>query len=170
MTLKEYNNCVDQLADPLFRYLLRLVGVKADAEDILQSTFEKLWMKKDDVEFGTARSYLFTMAHNGAIDFHRKYKRMSFPEQMPERTGSGHSFEMKELLEKALATLSDVHRSVLLLRDHEGYSYEEIATISDLSLEQVKVNIFRARKKMQEWIGNHQQQVQTSSTTSKIVL
>jgi RNA polymerase sigma factor (sigma-70 family) len=59
---------------------------------------------------------------------------------------------LKEVLEKALSRLNDRQRSLVLLKDYEGYSYEEIAEITGLNIAQVKVTLHRARLILKEWL------------------
>ena len=59
-----------------------------------------------------------------------------------------------ESLEKALTQISEIQRTVILLRDYEGYSYAEIGEITGLNESQVKVNIFRGRQALKDIIGN----------------
>ncbi len=66
---------------------------------------------------------------------------------------SQHQPDLKEVLDAALATLPAVQRSVVLLRDLEGYTYEEIAALTQLNLAQVKVYIYRGRTALKEYIG-----------------
>jgi RNA polymerase sigma-70 factor (ECF subfamily) len=63
------------------------------------------------------------------------------------------SFDLHEILNRGLGELSEIQRNVVLLRDYEGYSYQEIGEMTDLSEQQVKVYIFRARKFLKEYIG-----------------
>ncbi len=60
---------------------------------------------------------------------------------------------MKKVIDMALSKLNDIQRSVIMLRDYEGYSYEEIGKITGLNESQVKVYIYRARLSMKEFIG-----------------
>jgi RNA polymerase sigma-70 factor (ECF subfamily) len=159
VTTKEYNTCVELHSDGVFRFIVKNIRRQADAEDIVQVAFERLWKQHKTVAAERARSFLFTTAYRYMIDWIRKNKNMSFPGQFSEgQLGHTHaserSFEARELLEKALKQLSEVQRSVLLLRDYEGYSYKEIATIVALTEAQVKVYIFRARKKLKKIINN----------------
>ncbi|MBK8583532.1 MAG: sigma-70 family RNA polymerase sigma factor [Flavobacteriales bacterium] len=62
--------------------------------------------------------------------------------------------DLKEVLNAALATLPEVQRSVVLLRDLEGYSYEEIAELTQLNTTQVKVYIYRGRTALKDYIGS----------------
>ncbi|HWY35590.1 MAG TPA: RNA polymerase sigma factor, partial [Nitrosopumilaceae archaeon] len=77
-----------------------------------------------------------------------------FRESLPERqeTASRASPRLKEVLEKALNRLNERQRSLVLLKDYEGYSYEEIAEITGLNITQVKVNLHRARLILKEWL------------------
>jgi RNA polymerase sigma-70 factor (ECF subfamily) len=143
---------VDKYADRLFRFAYKNTRQEADARDIVQHSFEKLWRKREEVDFQKAKSYLFTTAYHAFVDDTRKRNRLEMPGQVPERDvqGGQEGFELKDSLEMALAQLPDVQRQVVLLRDYEGYSYKEIAGLARLSEAQVKVYIFRARKKLQD--------------------
>lgn len=155
MTVKEYNQCVKDHSDGLFRYVLKQIANRADAHDIVQNTFEKLWKNREKVTAGKAKSYAYTIAYHDMIDLTRKQKFVGNYENAPERIERDfqQQFESKELIEKGLATLSDIQKSLILLRDYEGYTYEEIAEISELSISQVKVYLFRGRKKLQQTIN-----------------
>ncbi len=155
MTDGEYTSCVDQYADAVFRFLMKNLGHRADAEDLVQVTFEKVWINREKVEYERAKSYLFKVAYNSMIDLIRKNKKVSLKADMTNNSPSGEmkrSFELKEVIDKALQTLSQVQKSVIMLRDYEGYSYSEIADLLKLSESQVKVYIYRARKKMKQYI------------------
>lgn len=151
MTTKEYNQCVRQHSDKVFRFLLKQLAHRADAEDLLQLSFEKLWKKREQVSFEKSKSYLFSIAHNSMIDHIRRKKFVQSYQNVPERAGGefAHQLEARDLMEKSLVGLSNIQRSLVLLRDYEGYTYDEIAQLTELSLSQVKVYLFRARKKMQ---------------------
>jgi len=154
MTDGEYTSCVDLYADAVFRFMMKNLGNKADAEDLVQVTFEKVWMNREKVDFESAKSYLFKVAYNSMIDLIRKNKKVSLPGELNNSQSEEmkKSFELKEVINKALETLSQVQKSVVMLRDYEGYSYAEIAELMKLSESQVKVYIYRARKKMKQYI------------------
>jgi len=156
MTKREYNTCVDQFSDAIFRFIVKNIGHRADAEDVVQTAFERLWKVYKDISFEKAKSYLFTTAYRCMIDMIRKTKRIVWTDEVPEGIARNdyERFELSEVLEKALGKLNEIQRSVLLLRDYEGYSYKEIATITKLNESQVKVYIFRARKKLQLFLKN----------------
>lgn len=151
MTRKEYNKCVDLYADRVYRFIVKNMKHHEDAQDVVQNAFEKLWINREKVFFEKARSYLFTTAYRSMIDIIRKVKRIDWVESVPEQTVSNttKTFELQDTINLGLAELSDIQKSVILLRDYEGYSYKEIAEITELTVAQVKVYIYRARKKLQ---------------------
>ncbi len=154
MTAQEYNECVKLYADRVFRFIVKNTRNREDANDVVQNAYAKLWVKHEEVDFSKARSYLFTTAYNNMIDNIRKIKRIDFVESIPENSikSSSEQFELKEVLQLALKELSEIQRSVIMLRDYEGYSYKEISELTQLTESQVKVYIFRGRKKLQEFI------------------
>jgi RNA polymerase sigma factor (sigma-70 family) len=125
-----------------------------DAQDVVQDAFSKLWERKDQVNQEKVKSYLFTTAHHKVIDLYRKGKRYSDVEEAEIRlTTNQPAHDLKEVLHEALDTLPKIQKAVILLRDYEGYNYEEIAEMTELSLSQVKVYIFRGRQKLKNYIG-----------------
>lgn len=153
MTEKEYNSCVTDYADNIYRFLLKNLKHSEDAKDLVQSAYEKLWKNRDSVIMETVKSYLFTIAYNLMIDHIRKYSRVDYKEELPDvRIERQVSISTKRLLEEALSKLNDVQRSLVMLKDYEGYSYAEIAQITDLSESQVKVYLHRARLQLRAYI------------------
>ncbi len=164
MTANEYNDCVERYADGIYRFVLKMSANDSDAKDTVQNTFEKLWKRYGQVDFSTAKAFLFTTAYRDWIDQTRKIKRMYFSDDLPDAgyADTNHGgFEQRELIEKAFVQISEIQKSVILLRDYEGYSYEEIADITGLNLSQVKVYIFRGRKKLQTAINSIQEDRQS---------
>ncbi len=156
MTIKEYNDIVDKWADNVYRFVLSNTKDDDNAKDIVQDAFEKLWIKKDSVDYAKAKSYLFTTAYHSFIDFTRKNKRvvgMSEAEYQQPKVYSQYS-DVNEILHQAINQLPEAQKSVILLRDYEGYNYDEIAEITNLSLAQVKVYIFRGRSHLKKVIGS----------------
>ncbi len=154
MTINEYNSCVNSYSDNIFRFILKNLGDSESASDIVQDTYMKLWLKRKDVDFKKSRSYLFTTAYHTMIDFIRKNKRnTSITENEINYNSSYNDYsDLKEILNEAVSRLPEIQRSVLLLRDYEGYSYDEIGSITNLSESQVKVYIYRARMYLKKYI------------------
>ncbi len=155
MTEREYNQCVDQYADGVYRFILKNMQVPEDAQDVVQSAFEKMWKNHQDVHVVTAKSYLFTVAYNQMIDHIRKNKRMTLVGEFSESLKISWSKQtsLKGELEKALQQLTPLQKSLILLKDYEGYSYDEIGKITSLNASQVKVYLHRARMQLKEYIG-----------------
>jgi RNA polymerase sigma-70 factor (ECF subfamily) len=147
MNEREYNNCVNNHADALFRFIVKNLRHEEDARDIVQTAFEKLWRNRDQVEVAKSKSYLFTVAYNQMIDHIRKHKRVDLTEDFNETTGITHQQHgnLKKTLMDALNALNETQRSLVMLKDYEGYSYEEIGQIMSLNESQVKVYLHRAR-------------------------
>jgi RNA polymerase sigma factor (sigma-70 family) len=155
MTEREYNQCVDQYADGVYRFILKNMQVPEDAQDVVQSAFEKMWKNHQDVKIETAKAYLFTVAYNQMIDHIRKNKRMTLVDEFSESLKISWSKQtsLKGELERALQQLTPLQKSLILLKDYEGYSYDEIGEITSLNASQVKVYLHRARMQMKEYIG-----------------
>jgi RNA polymerase sigma factor (sigma-70 family) len=160
MTVQEYNNCVKDYSDKIFRFILKHIGHVEKAEDIVQDVFVKVWMKVDDIAFEKAKSYLFQAAYNTMIDTIRKDKRIDLQEEV-QMTSSVHQPDLglKEALELALNNLPSIQKSAVLLRDYEGYDYKEIGEILNLNESQVKVYIFRARKNLRAFFTGKEELV-----------
>ena len=155
MTINEYNKAVNKFSDNVYRFILKNIKNEMRAQDIVQDSFEKLWINRKAVIFEKTKSYLFTTAYRTMIDYIRKEKRVNL-------TGDNEVFEspyedsysdIQEVLHEAVTKLSEIQRSVLLLRDYEGYSYQDIAEITKLNESQVKVYIYRARVYLKNYIG-----------------
>lgn len=155
MTVKEYNNTVNQYSDNVYRFILKNLKNESKAQDVVQDSFEKLWINRKVVVYKKAKSYLFTTAYRTMIDYIRKDKRISLTDdsRVFEAEYEKNYTDIQEVLHDAIDKLSEVQKSVILLRDYEGYSYKEIATITNLTEPQVKVYIYRARVFLKTYIG-----------------
>jgi len=154
MTEREYNECVHQYADNVFRFIVKNLRHEEDAKDVVQSAFEKLWRNRDAVETNKSKSYLFTVAYNQMIDHLRKAKRIHLQETFSAETKVQHQpvHNMKKALHEALSRLNEVQKSLVMLKDYEGYSYDEIAQITGLNEGQVKVYLHRARLALRNYL------------------
>ena len=154
MTEKEYNDCVNLYADNVYRFIVKNLRHEEDARDVVQTAFEKLWRNREDVDNEKCKSYLFTVEYNGMIDHLRKVKRVYLKEEFKEevRITNREVNNTKEILQRALARLSETQRSLVVLKDYEGYSYEEIGKITGLNESQVKVYLHRARITLRNYL------------------
>lgn len=155
MTVKEYNRAVNEFSDSVYRFILKNLKDADRASDVVQDSFEKLWRSVATIDYSVAKSWLFTTAYNQMIDMIRKESRMVLTETHNDRDllYEGSYSDLKEILNTALGRLSEPQRSVIMLRDYEGYSYSEISDITGQTEAQVKINIYRARMELKRYIG-----------------
>ena len=155
MTEKEYNQCVSQYADNVYRFIVKNLRHEEDARDIVQTAFEKLWRNREAVEAEKSKSYLFTVAYNQMIDHIRKVKRIHLKDEFSENSrvqNPSTNSNLKKTLMEALNRLNETQKSLVMLKDYEGYSYEEIGRIMGLNESQVKVYLHRARLILREYL------------------
>lgn len=155
MTEAQYNQCVETHADNLYRFILKNIKDEDKAADIVQDAYEKMWRHKDGIDPAKGKSYLFTTAYHVLVDAVRREKPKV---SIDDRPLSGHVTEnqysdLSEILHQAVEQLPETQKMVVMLRDYEGYSYEEIEQITGLSESQVKVYIYRARLFLKKYIG-----------------
>jgi RNA polymerase sigma factor (sigma-70 family) len=153
LNARQYNDLVYAHSDGLYRFALRLCRDDDQAKDLVQISFEKVWLKCEDIPADKGKSYLFRTLYNSFVDTTRKMK----PDRIGEHCNAVSELvphhDLKEILHDALNQLPEAQKSAVLLRDYEGYNYQEIGEILNLSESQVKVYIFRARKALQQIIG-----------------
>ena len=154
MTEKEYNECVSLYADNVYRFILKNLRHEEDARDVVQTAFEKMWRNRAEIDNNKCKSYLFTVAYHQMIDHIRKVKRIQLKEEFGEDTRIQEKpvHNLKKVIEEALARLSETQRSLVLLKDYEGYSYDEIGKITGFSESQVKVYLHRARVQLKTYL------------------
>jgi RNA polymerase sigma factor (sigma-70 family) len=154
ITEKEYNLAVKEFSKNLYRYFLKSLRDEDAAKDLVQDAFLKLWSNRNQIDWGKLKSWLFSVAHNSMLNYLKQTNKKSDVEieSLNQHYCSQGSYEDKEIIEKSLESLPPLQKSIVLLRDMEGYNYKEIGAILDLSESQVKVYLFRARQQMKESI------------------
>lgn len=155
MTEQEYNECVTTYADNVYRFIVKNLRHEEDARDVVQTAFEKMWRNRKEVDARKSKSYLFTVAYHQMIDHIRKVKRIHLKEEFSDDMRGVENkpvSNLKKVLEEALNRLGETQRSLVLLKDYEGYSYDEIGQITGLSESQVKVYLHRARVQLKEYL------------------
>jgi len=155
MTVKEYNRSVEEFADSVYRFIRANLKDEERSNDIVQDSYEKLWRNVAEIEYPVVKSWLFSTAYHTMIDIIRKEKKITSLDNMDENnflTDSQYS-DLNEILHDALNRLPDQQKSTVLLRDYEGYSYKEIGEITGMTEAQVKINIYRGRLALKNYIG-----------------
>ena len=158
MKVISFQNDVLPLKNKLYRLALRITLNAEDAEDVVQETMMKVWSRRQQWEqIESMEAFCITICRNLALD---KTRRMAADDQSLEANeidAPDHSHHANpeeqtiqqdriRLVRQIIDQLPEKQRSVMHLRDFEGKSYKEIATILSITEEQVKINIFRARQ------------------------
>ena len=133
----------------MLRYALKLTREYNWSQDLVQESFAKLWVNRAKVTLDHGPAFLYKVLYNKMIDDKRKSKRTLLKGIVPEKSSqSSQELEHKDLLEKSFDTLEEKQKQIIMLRDWQGYSYKEIGEILDYNESLVKVQLFRARKKI----------------------
>ena len=159
MTFK-FRTLVNQYQDQVFSMALYLLRNRAEAEDVCQETYTKLWQHIDSIEEQTAKAWLLKVTRNACLDRLRARREVSNAEALEERV-SEHNEPSREIvrdqlshwLRDAIDKLKEPYKSLIVLRDMQQHSYEHIATTLSLNLNQVKSYLFRARKQLRELLA-----------------
>ena len=154
-----FRNDILPLKDKLFRLALRITLDRAEAEDVVQDTMIRVWNKRDEwQQFESVEAYCLIVAKNLSIDRSQKKDAQNVeltPEMAEEADTSGPydrlvNNERMKIIHRLIDELPEKQRLIMQLRDIEGESYKDIAKVLQLTEEQVKVNLFRARQKVKQ--------------------
>lgn len=162
MQAKEMIHIVEPFKNRLYRYALNILKDPMEAEDVVQEILIKIWKKIDQFKhIENKEAWCMTMTRNLSID--KKRKRKYHTESIENfhfvkdtnttPYESMQSMDHMSSLERLIYQLPEKQRSVLHLRDVEGYTYKEIAAMADISVDQVKVYLHRARKQLRSQIN-----------------
>ncbi|MDR2805104.1 MAG: RNA polymerase sigma factor [Dysgonamonadaceae bacterium] len=156
MKQDHFRNKILPLSDKLFRLALSITGNRQDAEDVVQDALLNVWKKKEWETVENPEAYCYRSVRNIAID------KISLKESQQEAWNDNYDrpdaaisvqerLEQEEhllLLENAIRKLPEKQRAIFQLREVEELNYKQIAEAMNISEEQVKVNLFRARQKV----------------------
>ncbi len=147
------------MQDKLYGFSCRLLGNSEDARDAVQEIYVKLWKLKSKLNnYKNLEAFAMTMTRNHCIDRIRARRTVSIEDQfsrtdrLADRGADEivHAAEAAMLVRKIINELPEKQKTVIHLRDVEGYEYEEIGSILDLSVNNVRVILSRARKKVRD--------------------
>ncbi len=155
-----FRNDVLPLKNELFRLALRITLNRAEAEDIVQDTLIKVWNHRYEWEnIDSIEAFSLTVCRNLSLDRIKKKENnndsledVKVAEPLASSNPQDRMIEEDKisLVKQIVDALPEKQRSCMQLRDFEGKSYKEIAEILEISEEQVKVNIFRARQTVKQ--------------------
>ncbi len=160
MNLESFQSRVLPVKNKLFRFALRFLGNEDEAKDIVQEVFVRVWNGREKMnEIQNWEAWCMRITKNLSLD---RIRSMTRQHTNPIEDGYAvenhamtphESTEMRESMKKInqlIAALPDKQRQVIHLRDVEGYRYNEICDIMELDMNQVKVNLFRARNAVRD--------------------
>lgn len=152
---REYRQWVQEYQDQAWSLARYLLKDASEAEDATQEAFIKLWRHRDSIDPERVRPWLMKVTRNVCLDRLRRRKPETSLEehQAVQEHGPMADAQRGELgrwLSRAIGALQEPYRSLVVLRDIQQHSYEEVAGATELSLTQVKVYLHRARKQLRE--------------------
>jgi len=148
-----FHDMYERYAQDVYRFAFWLSGDTAEAEDIVSETFVRAWTASDHLEAQTVKAYLLTIARHLYLQSRkRRGRHVELAEDLPATTPDpaelAESHSELDAVMAVLHTLSDVDRTVLLMRAQDNLSYEEIAQANGISVAAAKVKVHRARQKL----------------------
>jgi RNA polymerase sigma-70 factor (ECF subfamily) len=161
MSLEVFKQRILPMKDKLFRFAFRLLQNVQEAEDAVQDVMAGVWLKRDQWDqFNSLEAYCMTAIRNNCVDRIRKKKLLSVREEtaLQVRSIDTNPYEKmmgKEIMiriRKCMDELPENQQLVVRLREIDGFSYNEIAEILGMSMDQVKVNLFRGRNAIKKLI------------------
>lgn len=164
MSLEAFKIRVLPVKDKLYRFAFRFLKDEDEARDIVQEVFIKVWNKQDQMDqVENMEAWCMQVTRNMSLD-RLKSKQYKYTDSMKDdfdvSSGGETPYRFVETndtmtnINRMISNLPEKQRQVILLRDVEGYSYKEIADIMEIDMNQVKVNLFRARKAVKDNILN----------------
>lgn len=161
MSLEVFTQRILPMKDKLFRFALRLMQDVQEAEDVVQDVMVRLWSKKEEwAQWQNLEGYCMTATRNNCLDRIRKKQPLSVQEERALQVRSNDKDPHEKMMGKetlnsikeCIAALPQNQRLVIQLREIEGFSYNEIAEVLSMSMDQVKVNLFRGRNAIKDSI------------------
>jgi RNA polymerase sigma-70 factor (ECF subfamily) len=155
----QFRQWVDDYQDQAWTLARYLLKDPAEAEDACQEAFVKLWNNQDRIDPERIRPWLMKVTRNGCLDrLRRRHPTQEWQEWQQADEGSGplqdvQQRELGDWLKHSINGLTEPYRSLVVLRDVQQHSYEEVANVLELSLSQVKVYLHRARKQLREQLA-----------------
>ena len=162
MTSEDFKTIVLPVKNKLYRFALRLLGDRDEAQDTVQDVFLRLWSMREKLdEYRSIEAFSMTMTRNLCLDKLKSpaAKKEIFDEtrSMPDNRTPYKETETSDtlrLVRKAMDALPEQQRMVIHLRDVESCGFDEIAEVTGLSMNNVRVTLSRARKKIRDTLIN----------------
>lgn len=158
MVAEEFKEKVFVLKDKLYRFSKQLISDEMDAQDIVQDVLMKLWAMRDELHrYESIEAFAMTMTRNRSLDKIRQ-KKLRFDKtneirrdfEIVDNSNGYENQEIKVLIRKSINGLTEPQKTIMFLRDIEGYEFDEIEPLVNMNTETIRVNLSRARKKVRE--------------------
>jgi RNA polymerase sigma-70 factor (ECF subfamily) len=161
MSVEVFKQHILPMKDKLFRFAFHLLQNIGDAEDAVQDVMAGVWAKRAEwPQWNSIEAYCMTATRNNCLDRLRRRRiptvreesagQLSSPERDPYEKITGK--EMVQRIRQCMDALPQQQQQVIRLREMEGFSYNEIAEVLDMTLDQVKINLFRGRNSIRQTI------------------
>jgi len=156
---RKYRQWVKEYQDQAWTVARYILKDAQEAEDATQEAFVKLWNNQDSIDPDRVKAWLMKVTRNGCLDrLRRRRNNVEFDESYMSGEASGpmqdvSANEAREWLKRAIGSLKEPYRSLVVLRDVNQHSYEEVAGMLELNLAQVKTYLHRARKQLREQLA-----------------
>ena len=163
MSLEAFQTQVFPVRNKLYRFALKMLQHEEDAKDVVQEVLVRVWNKRGELDqVKSLEAWCMTITRNLSLDKLKSKHRKSGPfpegfEVMEERKSPLENLELNDTMRRInefILKLPEKQKQIIQLRDIEGFSYNEISEILDIDINQVKVNLFRARKAIKENLLN----------------
>jgi RNA polymerase sigma-70 factor (ECF subfamily) len=160
MSIEVFKARILPMKDKLFRFAFRLLQNVQEAEDAIQDVMAAVWTKRGEWgQWKSLEAYCMTATRNNCVDRIRKRrvwqdhdKALQIVSSAPDPHEQMMSKEMVSRIRQSMTDLPENQQLVIQLREIEGFSYNEIAEVLDMSLDQVKINLFRGRNAIKKSI------------------
>jgi RNA polymerase sigma-70 factor, ECF subfamily len=140
-----------RLSPALFSYCLYLCGNRASSEEIVQESYLRLLAQRSNGKItSSVRSWLFVTARNLLLNLSRGHPHQSLDDLPENYLVNDRNPDANLQVSRILSRLTPEDRELLLLREHQGFSINEIAKMLNLSAENIRVRLYRLRKRIQE--------------------
>ena len=161
MLARDFKTDVLPISNKLLRFALQILQDEEEAKDVLQDVFLKLWQKRDElVKVENLEAFAFRMIRNRCLDAIRARRTVSMevvkkghiPDEESRETDHLEYTDSVSLVKRIITGLPDLQRTVIQMRDVEQLEYEEIAEVTQMNVNAIRVNLSRARKKVRDEI------------------
>ena len=164
MTTEEFKTRLLPVKNKLFRFALSLLTNRQEAEDAVQEVYLKMWKMRNDLgKYKSTEALMMTITRNHCLDKlkAKKNKAESLNEEINNHLSDNPEIksEQNDLIDKIkqlIQKLPEQQKTIVHLRDVEGYEFEEVVKITGYDLNYIRVNLSRGRSKIRESINNIQ--------------